>query len=199
MKSPAYPRERVAAVLVAVNLPSIYRIVPSRYLTAPLGTTPADSRFCTETAGFTILYAASDFASAFTETVVRDRFMHKGRREITFTEVTEWAWALLGSAPGTTLKMLDLRRAGCVSLGAPTDTVNARNHAAGRALGKAVYADHADVDGLLYSSRLTGADIYAVFDRGIGKLECRDSGMLQNHPGLPNVLTQYGIDLVLER
>ena len=68
MSGPAYPRVRVEAALVEVALPPGYRIVPGRYLPSPLGTAPANSRFCTETAGFTILYTASDFASAFLET-----------------------------------------------------------------------------------------------------------------------------------
>ena len=123
--------------------------------------------------------------------------MRRQRREIALNKVAKRAWAMLASAPGTVLKLLDLRRNGCVLVGAPTDTVNARNHAAGRAFGKTIHADHADIDGLLYASRLTSADIYAVFDRGIGKLECRDSGVLLDHPKMPGVLTQYGIDIVL--
>ena len=49
-----------------------YRIVPRRYLVAPLGAPTADSRFCGKTEGYTVLYASPDFATAFLETVVRD-------------------------------------------------------------------------------------------------------------------------------
>jgi hypothetical protein len=55
---------------------------------------------------------------------------------------------------------------------------------------------HEDIDGLPFSSRLTGADVYAVFDRGIRKLEAADAGMLPDHPDLPDVLSKYGITLI---
>ena len=196
MKRPRYSRDRIEAAITAVELPPSYRIILRRYLKSPLGAAPTNSRFCTETAGFTTLYAASDFNSAFLETAVRDRFTHKQRRKMKHRKVIERAWTRIASKPGASLRLLDLRRGGCIAIGAPTDAVRSRNHAAGRALGKAVYADHADVDGFLYESRMTGADTYAVFDRAIGKLRLMDSGMLTAHPQLPQVLQQYGIDIV---
>ena len=42
---------------------------------------------------------------------------------------------------------------------------------------------------------MTAADTYAVFDRAIGKLRLMDSGRLTDHPELPQVLKQYGIDI----
>ena len=191
----AYPRKRVEVVLIEAALPPGYRIVSDRHLLTPLGTAPANSRFCTKTSGFTILYTASDFASAVLETVVRDQFTRKRQRKIMHHEMTERAWTRIASKPGTSLRLLDLRRGGCVAVGAPTDAVRSRNHAAGRAFGKAVYADHADVDGFLYESRLSGADTYAVFDRAIGKLRLLDSGRLTDHPELPQALQEYGIDI----
>ena len=49
---------------------------------------------------------------------------------------------------------------------------------------------------VLYVSRLTGEDIYAVFDRGLTKVEATESGMLMDHPELPHVLARHGIGLV---
>ena len=95
------------------------------------------------------------------------------------------------------LTLLDLRGDGCTRIGAPTDVVQARNHAARRAFGKAIHAEHEDVDGLLYASRLTGEDAYAVYDRGVGKLVVGESGRLGEHLALPSVLERYGIGLVL--
>ena len=80
-------------------------------------------------------------------------------------------------------------------MGAPTDTVRAQDHAAGRAFGRAVHSSHPDVDGILYESRLTGKDVYAVYDRGIRKLHAIDSGELSSHPELPSVLRRYSITL----
>ena len=200
MSGPAYPRERVEAALVEVALPPGYRIVPGRYLPSPLGTAPANSRFCTETAGFTILYTASDFASAFLETMVRDRFTRKRLRKISRKRVARRIWTRIESKPGASLRLLDLRRGGCIAIGAPTDAVRSRNQTAGQAFAKAIHADHADIDGFLYESRLSAADTYAVFDRAIfdraiGKLRLMDSGRLTDHPELPQVLKQYGIDI----
>ena len=195
MSGPAYPRKRVEAALVEVALPPGYRIVPGRYLPSPLGTAPANSRFCTETADFTILYTASDFASAFLETMVRDRFTRKRLRKISRKRVARRIWTRIESKPGTSLRLLDLRRGGCIAIGAPTDAVRSRNQTAGQAFAKAIHADHADIDGFLYESRLSAADTYAVFDRAIGKLRLMDSGRLTDHPELPQVLKQYGIDI----
>ena len=48
----------------------------------------------------------------------------------------------------------------------------------------------------MYESRLTGQDAYAVFDRGIGKLEARGSGALQTHQALPAILARQAIKLI---
>lgn len=196
MTAPAYPRDRVEDILAKTKLPPSYRIIPRHHLKTPLGTTPGDSRFCAKADGYTVLYAAPDFATAFIETVVRDRFTGKRPREIPLKEVTERAWAHIQTKPRARLKLLDLRQDGCVRLGAPTDAVNARSHAAGRALGRAIYARHKDVDGLLFSSRLTGEDAYAVFDRALAKLDTLASGMLPDHPEVTDVLSKYGIQLI---
>ena len=94
------------------------------------------------------------------------------------------------------LTLLDLRGNGCARVGAPTDTVHARNHAAGRAFGRAIHEAHGDVDGLLYGSRLTGEDVYAVFDGGMAKLAVSETGMLVDHPELPDILARHGIGIV---
>ena len=100
-------------------------------------------------------------------------------------------------ATGHALTLLDLRADGCTRIGAPTDVVQARNHAAGRAFGKTIHAEHADVDGIVYPSRLTGEDAYAIFDRSIGKLTAGEQGQLGEHVALPSVLERHGIGLVL--
>jgi hypothetical protein len=81
-------------------------------------------------------------------------------------------------------------------LGAPTDAALARHQAAGQALGRAVYEEHRDIDGLLYSSRLTGEDCIAVFDRAVKKLAVLETGELKSHPELPRLLEQHRIRLI---
>ena len=197
MTSASYARDRIESVLLKPRMPDSYRIMPRRYRASPLGTIPADSRFCSRNAGYTVLYAAPDFATAFIETVVRDRFMrHRQEREITLAEIADRVWTRISTLPGTVLTLLDLRGDRCTQLGVPTDAVHARNHMAGRAFAKAIHAEHADIDGLVHASRLTGEDIYAVFDRGTGKLGSAETGMLMNHPDLPDVLGRHGIGLI---
>lgn len=176
-------------------MPSSYRIMARRHRSDPLGTSPADSRFCTRNGGFTALYAAPDFATAFVETVVRDRFRGRQSCEVLVREITARVWARISMQAGATLTLLDLRGDGCTRIGAPTDTVNARNHAAGRAFAKSIHADHVDVDGILYASRLTGEDVYAMFDRSARKLTSEETGLLEDHPELPEILNRYSIGL----
>ena len=196
MNRSAYSREQVDRVLIEVPIPSSWRIIPARYVGQALGTAPADSRLCAATDGYTILYCSPDFPTTVIETVVRDRFTQiGGHREISFVEVRVRAWARIECVAGVALTMLDLRGDGCTIMGAPTDTVRAQDHAAGRAFGRAIYRDHGDVDGILYASRLTGEEVYAVYDRAIGKLEATESGELLNHPELPGVLRRHRIAL----
>ncbi len=197
MTESRYPRSLIEPLLVRTAIPASYRIMPRRHVRSPLGTTPADSRFATRTGGHTVLYAATDFTTAFIETIVRDRFAHRRTRKVALREITERVWVGVSSEPGTRLTLLDLRADGCTRIGAPTDVVQARNHAAGRSFGKAIHAEHADVDGLVYASRLTGEDVYAVYDRSVGKLKAGDVGLLEEHVELPGVLERHGIGLLV--
>lgn len=196
MTGDIYPRNRIASVLLKSGLPDCYRIMPARHLAKPLGTVPADSRFCSRNAGYTVLYASPDFATAFVETVVRDRFTRRRERQVALREVTERVWARLSTRPEAELTLLDLRGDGCTRIGAPTDTVRARNHAAGRAFAKSIHSAHPDIDGLLYVSRLTEQEVYAVFDRGVAMLIPAGTGRLADHSDLPDVLERHGIGLV---
>ena len=170
--------------------------MPTRHLASPLGSGRADSRFCSRDAGYTVLYASPDFATAFVETVVRARFTRRRNRDVGLKEIIGRVWTRITGQPGTELTLLDLRGGGCTRVGAPSDVVHARNHAAGRAFAKAIHAEYADIEGLVYVSRLTGEDVYAVFDHGIGKLDAAETGMLLDHPELPDVLARHGIGLV---
>lgn len=195
MTGPVYPLERVDKVLVRKELPSSCRVFPIEHAGTPLGTGPGDSRFCAQSSGFTVLYAAPDFTTAFFEAVIRDRFTRMRRRRLHFTEVTELAWTDISTDSGRTLSLIDLRHDGCLRIGAPTDTVRARSHTAGRAFGKAIYAEHPHIDGLLFSSRLTSKDVYAIFDRATAALTATRPRALEHHPELESVLLHHEIEL----
>lgn len=102
-----------------------------------------------------------------------------------------------GTRHGADASRLDLRADRCTRIGAPTDVVQARNHAAGRAFGKVIHASHEDVDGLVYSSRLTGEDVYAIYERSVRKLNVGEVGQLEEHVELPDVLERHGIGLLV--
>lgn len=197
MTKTSYPEDRVEALLTQIKLPPSYRIFPTRHAKTPLGTAPADSRFCASTSGFTVLYVAPDFATAFIEVVVRDRFRRKKDREIALKEITLRSSAQVSSSPRSKLSILDLRKDGCTRLGAPTDAVNAKNHAAGRALGRDLYTNHTQVDGILFASRLTGEDVYAIFDRATSRLTAESTQPLTQHTDLPAILERHEIKLIV--
>lgn len=196
MRGAGYPRNRIRSAILKARIPDSYRIMPGRYLATPLGTSRADSRFGSRDSNHTVLYASPDFSTAFVETVVRDRFARLRKRNVAWKEIRDRIWARLTAQAGTVQTLLDLRGDGCIRIGAPTDVVHAKNHAAGRAFAKTILSEHPDIEGVLYVSRLTGGDVYAVFDRGIGRLVSTEVGMLMDHPELPDVLARHRIGIM---
>jgi hypothetical protein len=53
-----------------------------------------------------------------------------------------------------------------------------------------------DGESLPARARPMDTDVYAIFDRGIGKLASKDAGLLSHHPDLPAVLSTYEIGLL---
>jgi hypothetical protein len=191
-----YPRERIEARLYSMALASAYRIFGLSHLEEPLKIQLFPSRFCDGASGYGVLYAAVSFETCVVETLVRDRFARRTRRELPLAAILVRAWAHIATKPNHALNLLDLRGSGCVQIGAPTDAAHARHLAAGQALGRAVYEEHRDVDGFIYSSRLTGDDCVALFERAVDKLMVLDAGELKVHPQLPKLLEQHHIQLV---
>ena len=189
-----YPRARVESVVRPLSLASAHRILLKPHLAAPLAVYPSKSRFC-DGRTYAVLYGANDFATAFVEVVVRDRLVQRDRRIVPFGDIAVRGWvefALSGDEP---LNMVDLRESGCLVLGAPTDAAHARNQAAGRALSRALYEQHSDIDGIWYQSRLTGGDCLAIFDRVLKRLKPLKTGQLEHHPKLPDVLRAHSIKI----
>ena len=190
----SYLKKRVQAVLVNSAIPPICRIFRADSPN-PLATLPSNTRFGSERSNFTVLYAAQDFSTAFVEVIVRDRFSRTNNREVAFIEVASRSISLLTSKLLNPLSLIDLRKDGCVRLGAPMDAVNARNHSAGRALGQDIHANHVGVDGFIFSSRLTGGDVYAIFDRSISKLKVISVDSLITHNMFLDATSYYEINM----
>jgi len=95
--------------------------------------------------------------------------------------------------------MLDMRGDACTVLGFHTDTVHAQDQSAGWAFGRHIYHQHRDVDGIIYSSRFDGKDVYAIFDRAVWKLRVIGKGPLPGHPSLDPTLSRYCFEVVSGR
>jgi hypothetical protein len=189
-----YPRERIEARLRLFAIEGAHRVFGVSYMPLQLHLSP--SRFCDGKSGFSVMYAALSFETCVVETLVRDRFTHRIKRELPLAAILARGHARISSQTDHELNLLDLRDTGCVHIGAPTDAVRARHFAAGQALGKSLNEEHPDVDGFIYASRLTGDDCIAVFDRAVGKLFVVDACQLKDHPELPAVLERNHVVLV---
>ncbi len=76
------------------------------------------------------------------------------------------------------LMVIDLRTTGLLKFGVSTDAPRAKAHGDGQALSEAVYGAF-DANGLLYASRLTGAQCPPVYDRAVtGNAFLRDARRL---------------------
>jgi len=82
------------------------------------------------------------------------------------------------------------------SLGGHLDAAPAPHVAAGQALGRSIYAEPPDVDGIIYASRLTGDDCLAVFDRAVDKFLVIDACELKDQPAPPVIFEQGGIQII---
>lgn len=128
------------------------------------------SRFVPEpadvgSAAFRALYAASDLDTAFVETVLRDQatdYFDKYPISITSLQI----WDVIEVEAGD-IRLVDLRAAQMLAARVATDALQGQAHQKGQALGLELHEDQREPCGLLYSSRLTGADNIMVFERSI--------------------------------
>jgi len=186
-------RERVIHARIA-DWP---RILPTRHRATPADTGFGSSRFSSPSGGYRILYAADNFATAFAEAVVRDRFEGKARRFLYRPSLERLCVPAISS--GRELALLDLRGAASYELGVDTDANRARIHASGQALSVAVHAAMPDVDGELFNSRLTTGGCVAVYDRAFSALSGTVPIELLQSALLPAELTRLGITVRRKR
>lgn len=186
----AYPFARLDVRTFEIT--GYHRLIWQRHLRKPLGVETSPSRFSDPLSQYAVLYAAQNLRCAFAEVVLRDRFVRSGaERVIGLSEITNRAVVLVaGRQP---LRFVDLRDDALLKAGAPTDALGARNHAAGRALSRALYTHNLEPDGIVFQSRLTNDLVIAVFDRAVDKLEATRVFPLDAHPEIPHVLFRYGV------
>jgi len=191
--SEAKLRER----LYPARLDDWVRILPGRHRASPVGAGYGSSRFSSSSDAFKVLYAADNFATAFAEAVVRDRFEGKSRRFLYRPHLEQLCVAAIGSS--RELVMLDLRGSAAYELGVDTDASRARDHAAGQALSEVVHAAMPDVDAILFDSRLTSGACVAIYERALPTLSANPPIGLLQAALLPAELTRLGITVRRQR
>lgn len=179
--------------VIAASLSDWPRILPSEHRATPTGAGFGSSRYSSPTDSFRVLYAAENFATAFAEAVVRDRFEGKSRRFLYRPHLEQVCLTAISSSRDLTL--LDLRGAAAYELGVDTDASRARDHTIGQAFSQAVHDQMTNVDAILFDSRLTTGACVAVYDRAFSAL----SGMvpigLLQAALLPAEIARLGITL----
>lgn len=186
-----YDPDRLRLRLREVRLSRVFRVMHRHYRSTPLAALSVPSRF--SEGRFAVLYASKAVRCAFWETLGRNRFARRRRREIPRTEVE--ARLVVSIRSIGPLALVDLRGDGPVRIGAPSAVAHDGNHAAGRALSAAVHADVPEADGFLFPSRFTGDTCVAVLERAFARLETLDIADLVRHIEFLDALDDYGIVL----
>lgn len=168
------------------------RIISSNHAPTPIGVGYGSSRFSSTSRAFRVLYAADDFATAFAETVVRDRFVGK-RRRVLYKPMLE-ALSVTVIASNTEVRLLDITGAGSYHLGLDTDAASARDHTQGQLFSEWLNSETA-VDGILYDSRITKRNCVAVYDRALGKMTGTPAVDLITQPELANEIDKQRISV----
>ena len=188
-----YDPDRIRDRLRAVRLGRVYRMIHRSHRSHPLDAVPTPSRFSDPAGRYSILYATETVVCGFWEALARNRFTRRRRREIPLLDIeSRLVVAIRSTEP---LDVVDLRGDGPIRIGAPTAVAHDANHAAGRSLAAATYANIPEADGFLFQSRFTGHVCAGVFDRAFGKLEVLDVTPLVQHADFLRALTDYDITL----
>ena len=175
---------------------SYRRIYVARY-PDPLGFGKAESRFSdprrrVEANRFGVLYLGSSLKVCFLEAVLRDaRDGEAGTLPIAMTTISERATAAI--APTRDLHLLDLTGDGPVRMGIPSDVARGARQSLARRWSVAFHEHPAQIDGILYPSRLNGEQNIAVYDRAIPALACNGTVPLIRAKGLVAILNDFKV------
>lgn len=184
-----YNAKRLRAGLRAIRIEQVVRVIHCAHRGTPLVAVPTPSRFSDPHAR----YAAETVRCAFWETLGRNRFTRRRRRELPRADAES---ALVVSVVcDDPLALIDLRGDGPVRIGAPSAVAHDGNHAAGRALSGAVHGTVPEADGFVFLSRFTGDRCVAVFERSFAKLRAAGIVELVQHAEFLEALDDYDIVL----
>ncbi len=186
---------KVSARVFEARLDDWPRILATKHRATPTGAGYGSSRFSSTTRSFRVLYAAEDFATAFAEAVVRDRFEGKARRYLYRPYLESLCITAISSS--RKLRLVDLTGAAAYELGIDTDASRARKHDQGQAFSEWLYAKMPDIDGILFDSRLTAKRCIAVYDRALHTLSGPTPIALIRAAQLPDEIKR--LDIVIRR
>jgi RES domain-containing protein len=181
---------KLAPFTVSLRLANLPRLFAARHASTPASTGHGSSRFSSPSRLFRTLYAAVDFETALAEAVIRDRFEGRERRVIYHATLENFVATEIGSTRALTL--LDLTGDHSYRLGVDTDAVRGRTHQPGQLFAEALVTQIGH-DGILYSSRLTGAACFALFDTAISDLHGAPAVPLIRVAALPGELHRLGV------
>jgi len=176
-----------------------YRISLDRYPDA-LGFGKSPSRFSdprqrVEANRFGVLYLGSSLEVCFLEAVLRDqRDGQIGPLPMGEHELYNRYWATIEVAQR--LRMVDLRGAGSVIMGVPTDVTKSTSQTLARKWSLSFHEHPQQPDGILYPSRLNGHANLAIYERSLRKLRQVQKTKLIDAPRLPQILEDFKISLV---
>lgn len=183
----------VATYTVQYLARQFVRVTRLDYRDTPLGMGYGNTRFCSSSSSFTLLYIGKGLETGIAETIVRDRFEGAAPRQLMMSEIVDWgATSVSCTEP---LQLLDIRKKGCLALGVSTDIKGAKGQVQARQFSEEVYAT-TRIDGILYLSRLTGEDCAAVYDRAVGKLQASDVIDLVRLPDTVPALRALNVELI---
>ena len=186
-----YDPGRIRRQLRTVRIERMFRVIHESLRTRPLSAGPSPSRFSDPAGEFAVPYAAETVPCCFWEAVVRNRLTRSQRRELPRVGVE--VRLVVSLETQMDLSLVDLRGDGPVQIGASPAVAHDSNHAAGRALSAATFADVPEADGFLFKSRFTGHQCVAVFDRAISKLQPLSVTPLIEHADFLEALDDYDI------
>lgn len=172
------------------------RIFKREYRKTPLGTGESLSRFSPPpgNTSFQVLYAGADLETALAEVVIRDRFEATTNRLLPVSDLDRWVSCDIRIA--SPLRLLDIRELALLRLGVNTDVRAAKNQADAQRFSLALY-NTGLVDGIIYRSRLSGADCLAIYATAInGKLKANAAVNLDRMERLQAAFDNLGVKLI---
>ena len=181
---------KLAPFTLSLRLANLPRLFAARHSATPANTGHGSSRFSSPSRSFRTLYAAADFETALAEAVIRDRFEGRARRVIYQATLETFVATEIGSS--RSLALLDLTGDHGYRLGINTDAIRGRTHQPGQLFAEELVSQIGH-DGILYSSRLTGATCFALFDTAISTLHGAPAVQLLRVAGLAGELSRLEI------